>query len=527
MAVPEKAEFMALAERFNLIPVYEEVIADLDTPVSALRKLGETETSFLLESVAGGENLGRYSFLGNSALALLSATGNRVTVRDAAGERSFWAADPLGSLRELMSRFRTAPVPGLPRFFGGAVGYLGYDAVHFFERLPQKPRPVDLDAPDLCFLITDAVLIFDHVRRRLKVVVNAPVDGDAASAYNTAVHRIESLLARLNAPAERPAAYERVTQHPLGAAAEIPAFRSNFERPDFLRAVEACREYIAAGDAFQIVLSQRLSLPLEADPFDVYRVLRGTNPSPYMYYLRLGDLWVVGSSPEVHVRVENGVAQLRPIAGTRPRGRGEAEDMQFERELLADAKELAEHVMLVDLARNDLGRACEYGSVAVDELMGIERYSHVMHIVSNVTGRLAPEKDAFDLLRATFPAGTVSGAPKVRAMEIIDELEPTRRGPYAGAIAYFGFSGNMDSCITIRTAVVKDGWAHVQAGAGIVADSVPEREYEETLNKARAMLTAIDTAHRARAREAARRPGGGLIPVANHGPRRAAGEGQA
>ncbi|HEX6971181.1 MAG TPA: anthranilate synthase component I [Limnochordia bacterium] len=495
MPLPPPNEFAALASKYNFVPVYEEVTADLDTPVSALWKLGETDTTFLLESVTGGEQLGRYSFVGNSAYARFSAQGKRVSITDPAGTRTCTAADPLDCLREEMKSFRVAPLPGLPRFFGGAVGYVAYDAVRLFERLGDGP-PEELGLPDLYFVLTDTVLIFDHARSRLKVVVTVPTAGvSARAAYEAAERRIDAVLDRLARPLPAASAGRWITSEP--PRRRLPAgLESNFTREDFLRAVERCREYIAAGDAFQIVLSQRLRVPFTAEPFDVYRALRGSNPSPYMYYLRCGDVWVVGSSPEVHVRAENGRAQLRPIAGTRPRGRTEAEDEGLERELHADEKERAEHVMLVDLARNDLGRVCEYGSVTVDELMVTERYSHVMHIVSNVTGRLRPDRDAFDLLRATFPAGTVSGAPKVRAMEIIDELEPSRRGLYAGAIAYFGFSGNMDSCIAIRTAVIKDGWAYVQAGAGIVADSVPEREYEESMNKAGAVLAALEAAHR-------------------------------
>lgn len=505
--VPTKEEFLRYAEEAALIPVYTEVIADTETPVSALLKLGPAPYRYILESVERGERLGRYSFVGNTASLIFKSKGNRVFIGrpQAAGGivgafefTEVEAADPFEALRELFRRYRPAPVPGLPRFYGGAVGYLSYDMVRFFERLPET-KPDTLGAPDSYFLFTDTVLIFDHAQRTLKIVVNAHLDGkEPEQAYAEAVSRIEETLERLGGQG---APLPVLTLSGRGAVAFDPAkLSSNFDRASFEDAVRACLEYIRAGDIFQVVLSQRFHVPLKAAPIDLYRALRAVNPSPYMYCLEFPDLAVVGSSPEVMVQLENGIARLRPIAGTRPRGRTPEEDEALAKELLEDAKELAEHVMLVDLGRNDLGRVCEYGSVKVDEMMVVERYSHVMHIVSNVVGRLAPGRDLFDLLRATFPAGTVSGAPKVRAMEIIEELEPVRRGPYAGAIGYFGYSGNMDSCITIRTAVIKDGTAYIQAGAGIVADSDPAREYEETLNKARAMLKAIALAEEAAVR---------------------------
>jgi len=392
----------------------------------------------------------------------------------------------------LLGAYRPAPVSGLPRFYGGAVGYLGYDAVRFMGQLPDG-NPNELGTPDMAFMATDAVLVFDHVSRKIQVVINTPVDGDPGLAYDAAVARIEDIVARLH----RDAGLRPLSELDI-LAAPTPAFQANVSREEFLRAVVRAQEYIAAGDILQVVLSQRLRSGLRRDPFDVYRVLRSVNPSPYMFYLHFGDHQLVGSSPEVMVRLEDGRAQLRPIAGTRPRGATPEEDQRLAAELLADAKERAEHVMLVDLGRNDLGRVCRYGTVRVDQLMTVERYSHVMHIVSNVSGELAPGQTAFDLLRAAFPAGTVTGAPKVRAMEIIDELETTRRGPYAGAVGYIGFSGNMDSCITIRTVVVQNGHAHVQAGAGVVADSDPEREFDETLNKAQALLKTIALAEEAR-----------------------------
>lgn len=499
--VPSREEFARLAGEATLIPIYTEVIADTETPVSALLKLGDAPFRFILESVERGERLGRYSFVGNTASLVFKSKGNKVYLgRPSHGESEEGCApeivysqrevdDPLDALRELFQAYRPAPVPGLPRFYGGAVGYLSYDMVRFFERLPDaNPDPVD--APEAYFIFTDLVLIFDHLQRTLKIVVNAHVDGRPPElVYDEAVLRIQETLSRLERQTAPLPALVVSGKHVDGAQA--PGLRSNFERAAFENAVRACKEYIRAGDIFQVVLSQRFEVPIKAAPIDLYRVLRAVNPSPYMYCLQFPDLAVVGSSPEVMVQAENGVARLRPIAGTRPRGKTEAEDEALAQELLHDAKEIAEHVMLVDLGRNDLGRVCEHGSVRVDEMMVIEKYSHVMHIVSNVVGRLAAGRDPFDLLRATFPAGTVSGAPKIRAMEIIDELEPVRRGLYAGAIGYFGYSGNMDSCIAIRTALIKDGIAYIQAGAGIVADSDPAREYEESLNKARAMLKAI------------------------------------
>ena len=491
--IPSRDEFVRLSRDYNLIPVYREFIADMDTPVSALSKLGTGPWAFLLESVIGGERLGRYSFLGNSPLWTFRAWGSRVELGMPGGQRVVETTpDPLARLEELLAAYRPAPVPGLPRFFGGAVGYIGYDAVRLLERIPDD-NPDDLGTPDMAFMVTGPVLVFDHVSRKIQVVVNTLTGADPNADYDAAVDRIERIVDRLHGD---------VGLKPLSGvdirSTAAPGFEANVSRDEFCRAVVRAKEYIAAGDIFQVVLSQRLSAPLRRHPFDVYRVLRSVNPSPYMFYLDFADHQLVGSSPEVMVRLEDGRAELRPIAGTRPRGATPEDDRRLETELLADAKERAEHVMLVDLGRNDLGRVCRFGSVRVDELMVVERYSHVMHIVSNVSGELAPGHTAFDLLRATFPAGTVTGAPKVRAMQIIDELETTRRGPYAGAVGYIGFSGNMDSCITIRTVVVHDGRAHVQAGAGVVADSVPEREYEETLNKARALLKTIALAEEAR-----------------------------
>ncbi|MDH7568526.1 MAG: anthranilate synthase component I [Armatimonadota bacterium] len=489
---PDRDTFRARAARGNLIPVYREILADLETPVSAFRKAASGSYAFLLESVTGGERLARYSFLGADPFLVFQSRGTEVTITE--GERRSRrllrpGEDPLHLLKELLGRYRYVPDPALPPFSGGAVGYLSYDLVRFFEHLPQHAVD-DLHLPDCQLVFTDTLLIFDHVKHKILALCNAQVNGDPDTAYDAAVEKIDALTERLRSPL--PPADPAATR-PTRAVPPGPPV-SNFTHPLFEKAVERAKEYIAAGDAIQVVLSQRFARPLAADPFDVYRALRSLNPSPYMYFLRYGDLHLVGSSPEVLVTEKGGTVTVRPIAGTRPRGESDEEDRQLAAELLADEKERAEHIMLVDLGRNDVGRVARPGSVRVDELMVVEKYSHVMHLVSNVVGELLPGKDAFDVLRACFPAGTVSGAPKVRAMEIIEELEPTRRGPYAGAIGYFSYSGNMDTCITIRTLVLKEGMAYLQAGAGIVADSVPEREYQETVNKARALVRALEMA---------------------------------
>lgn len=492
MYSPDKKEFMELAKTANLIPVYRELIADMETPVSAFMKVADGDYAFLLESVEYGEKVGRYSFVGLSSGAIFSSRGKTVKVRERGAEREYeTATDPIEELKAFMGRYRPGGGGGLPRFYGGAVGYLGYEMVRFIEDIPDT-NPDDLNLPESFFMITDTVLIFDHVKRTVKVVCNAGVGDDPSASYREATERIDAVVGNLSRAVVRPPIE-------LAKPRKAGAVGSNFSKDEFQAAVVRAKEYIARGDVIQVVLSQRLSARAESHPFDVYRVLRSINPSPYMFYLRFGDLCLVGSSPEVMVRGDEGDVELRPIAGTRPRGENEEEDVELERELLSSEKECAEHIMLVDLGRNDIGRVCKKGTVRVSEMMVIERYSHVMHIVSDVVGRLRDDKDNFDLLRATFPAGTVSGAPKIRAMEIIDELENLRRGPYAGAVGYFSFSGNLDTCITIRTIIIKDGTAYVQAGAGIVADSDPAEEYRETMNKAKAMLTAIDIANSIRA----------------------------
>ncbi|MDE2179898.1 MAG: anthranilate synthase component I [candidate division NC10 bacterium] len=490
MLHPSFDEFLRKAEDGNVIPVYREILADMETPVSAFRKIDRGDYAFLLESVEGGEKWGRYSFLGSNPGLVLKAKGATVEVITADGIQSqAIAKDLLEPLKAILQRYRPVRTDDLPRFYGGMVGFLAYDVVRQFERLPTTTKD-DLDLPDALFLLPDTLLIFDNVSHRIKVVSNAFVPEATPrrlrEAYEAAAGKIDGVIEALRRPLE-------VRHKPDGGGEELQLC-STMSHAEFIRAVQRTQEYVRAGDVVQAVISQRLSTKTTADPFDIYRALRTINPSPYMYYLRLGDFRVVGSSPEVLVRLEEGRIDLRPIAGTRPRGRNDAEDLAMERELLADPKERAEHIMLVDLGRNDVGRVAKVGSVGVSELMTVERYSHVMHIVSNVKGLLAEGYDAFDLLRACFPAGTVTGAPKIRAMEIIEELEPVRRGPYAGAVGYFGFSGNMDTCITIRTVVVTNGTAHVQVGAGIVADSDPEREYEETMNKAKGMLKAIQMA---------------------------------
>ncbi|MCO5061767.1 MAG: anthranilate synthase component I [Kiritimatiellae bacterium] len=494
---PDKATFLQKATRGNLIPVWRELLADQLTPVAAYEKLrhflqarGGPIHTFLLESVEGGEHIARYSFLGGGPRSVFTSRGSECEIAYADGRvETMTAADPMEALRAHMANYRPVPDPALPRFYGGAVGYVGYDAIARFEPRVALAEKSVLDWPDVLMAVTDSLLIFDHTRHTLKVVVNALVEDDAATAYENALKQIAALCAALTVPLSHQVLSVQDRPPPMEA-------RSNYTREQFCDTVRKAKDFIRAGDIIQVVLSQRFEVDYSGDPLDVYRAIRCVNPSPYLYCLEFGARAVVGSSPEIHVRNEEGRVEVRPIAGTRPRSEDPARDAALAEELLADPKERAEHIMLVDLGRNDLGRVCQYGTVQVPELMVIERYSHVMHIVSDVVGALAPEHDAYDLMRATFPAGTVSGAPKIRAMEIIGELEPDRRGPYAGAIGYFGFSGNLDSCIAIRTALLDGKKAYVQAGAGIVADSDPDSEYEETRNKARGMLVALALSRR-------------------------------
>ena len=487
---PTFDEFEALGDGARLVPVWRELLFDVDTAVTAYRKLAKPPFGFLLESVVGGEQWARYSFVGTRPTAAWKLQGGVVSLWTAdAGWRDIDTDDPLADLDARLRTRTPAAVAGLPRFWGGAVGYFGYDVVRQIERLPDPP-PDDLGLPDGLFLFTDIVLAIDNLRGRAMAIAAVPVEegidrDELRARYDAAGERTAEVCRRLA---------EGAPPQPLELAAEPerdPEFGSSTSREDFEANVERIREYIHAGDAFQVVLSQRLRFDLRAEPFDLYRALRSLNPSPYLYFLELDGLHLVGSSPEVLVRVEDGTVTVRPIAGTRPRGATPEEERALADDLRADAKELAEHRMLVDLGRNDVGRIAEYGSVRVPDLMVVERYSHVMHLVSQVEGKLRAGLGAIDVFRACFPAGTVSGAPKVRAMEIIDELEPVRRGPYAGAVGYFHYGGlSMDTAITIRTVVATDGAAYVQAGAGIVADSDPASEYDETLNKARALLRA-------------------------------------
>lgn len=499
---PNREAFIKKAKQGNLIPVWKEILADQETPVSAyervrtfLREKDHASHTWMLESVEGGEHIGRYSFIGGNPRAILRARGTSTEIAESGECREVRNADPLSVLKEYMSRYQPVRDPALPRFTGGAVGFLGYDMISVFEpRVPVVKKDV-IGNPDMVMMITNAIIIFDRVNHTMKVVANAYVDGDPDKAYDEALAEIDELCAALLQPVDRVLIDAHLEVEPV-----VP--ESNTTPDEYRSMVAKAQEYIRSGDIIQTVLSQRFEADNTADSLDVYRALRSINPSPYMFCLDLAESALVGSSPEVHVRCEDRRIEVRPIAGTRPRGKTEAEDLALEKELLADPKELAEHVMLVDLGRNDIGRVCEFSSVKVPEQMVIERYSHVMHIVSDVTGMLAPQYDAYDVLRATFPAGTVSGAPKIRAMEIIAELEKTKRGPYAGAVGYFSFDGNLDSCITIRTVVLDKNKAYVQAGAGIVADSVPEMEYQETRNKARGMMKALALAkHYAAARE--------------------------
>jgi anthranilate synthase component 1 len=485
--VPDRAEFGRLAGSADLVPVYREIPFDDETAVTAFSKIADPPFGFLLESVIGGEKWARYSFLGTGAVAAwrLCDREQDVWSPESGWTRSGSTDDPLAALQEVMPGRQVAELPGLPRFWGGAVGYFGYDLVRFFENLP-KPTAAALDVPDALIMFSDVVVAVDKLfDRALVIAVARTGDGSAAEAYDGALARIDSTIDRLRSrPAPGPLR--------LDPEASPARWTSSYDRRDFERDVDRIREYIRAGDVFQVVLSQRLTAELEAEPFQIYRTLRTLNPSPYLFYLDLDGLQLIGSSPEVMVRVENERVIVRPIAGTRPRGLTETEDIELEAELRADEKERAEHLMLVDLGRNDVGRVARYGSVSVPEFMTVERYSHVMHLVTQVEGELQDGLTAFDAFRAAFPAGTVSGAPKIRAMEIIDELEPVRRGPYAGAVGYLSYDRkNLDTAIAIRTILVESGRAHVQAGAGIVADSVPSREYEETLGKAQALLSAL------------------------------------
>jgi anthranilate synthase component 1 len=503
---PDFETFAGLADTADYVPVYRRLLSDVLTPVSAFHKIDEGGSACLFESVVGGEKVGRYSFLAAEPLLTMEAHNHDVSIEHSPDPKStdelrsrlehIETANPLEVLRERVEAIRVAKLPELPPFVGGAVGYAGYDTVRYVEKLPHPPKD-DRKLPDLSFAFYDHMVVFDNVQKTVIVVVLAKVSGERGAgseeraAYDEACRRVDRLVEKLGSSSDALAPIDIAT----GGEVTLK-YESNFTKPEFEDAVRKCVEYIRAGDIFQVVISQRLAVPLAVDPFEVYRTLRVVNPSPFMFFLRTRKCTLVGSSPEIMVRVVEGRVTVRPLAGTRRRGRTEEEDRQLADELLADPKERAEHVMLVDLGRNDVGRVAKYGSVEVSDVMVIERYSHVMHITSNVTGQLTDDRDAFDALAACLPAGTVSGAPKVRAMQIIDEIEPHRRGPYAGAVGYIDFAGNMDTCIALRTIVVQDVTAYIQAGAGIVADSVPEHEYEETLNKARGLLKAIEITQR-------------------------------
>ena len=510
MFSPTLEEFLKLAGQGNLIPVTCRLLADVETPLSAYRKIRGQGESFLFESVEGGEHLGRYSFVGCNPRAVIRQTGDRIEVIENGrvvenflvrrtgvapvselknGDRQDACPtvhDGLEVVERVMKKYRAVALPGLPRFTGGAVGFIGYEFIHDVEPVVPRPPQDELGTPTMVFLIADQLLIFDRAAQTITILVNAILDDaeSPADTYENATSEIDRIVSLLEQPSEH---------HPVTVPDEVPAmpFESNQTKEKFSANVLKAKEFITAGDIIQVVGSQRFSAPVQASPLDIYRAVRSINPSPYMFLLELDGFSLVGASPEIHVRCEDGRVEIRPIAGTRQRGQTPAEDLALEKELLADPKERAEHVMLVDLARNDLGRVCDFGSVQVKDLMVVERYSHVMHIVTQVEGKLSTDKTPYDLMRATFPAGTVSGAPKIRAMQIIAELEQTARGPYAGCVGYFSFNGNLDTCITLRTALIKDGRAYVQAGGGWVNDSTPEGEFQETVNKSMAMRKAV------------------------------------
>ncbi len=489
MYCPNKKDFLKKAKTANIIPIYKEIVADMETPVSAYKKLDKGKYSYLLESVEGGERLGRYSFLGISPSIVFESKGKKITlIRDKKKTSFKTKQDPLYEIKKIMNEFRFSKDHNLPRFCGGFVGYMAYDMVRFFEDIPDE-NPDKLNLADSIFILADELLVFDRVNHSIKVVINAKIGKNPLNAYNNAKKRIDSIINTLKRSSSiKPFSIEEFNKPSLSG------IKSNVSKKEFEEAVKKAKKYIRSGDIIQAVLSQRFEIKLRSKSFDIYRALRSINPSPYMFYLKYGNVKLIGSSPEILVKCENNKIQLRPIAGTRPRGRDEKKDQELERELLKSPKERAEHIMLVDLGRNDVGRVSEFRSVKVDELMVVEKYSHVMHIVSNCSGKLRRNCDQYDVIRAAFPAGTVTGAPKVRAMEIIDELENIKRGPYAGCIGYFGFTGNLDSCITIRTIIAKANKAYIQAGAGIVADSNPSKEYEETRNKAMALIQAVKLA---------------------------------
>lgn len=481
MNIPSRHEYLLLSQEYDLIPVCYEINADMDTPISIFKKISSKGPAYLLESVEGGENLARYSFIGIDPFISFTSSGDESWITSGCDARKV-IGSPLASLEELVSSYRVYKGRGLPRFFGGAVGYLGYGIARYFERINITRENIP-DLPKISFIFAGTVLIFDHVKHTLKIIVNSIPGEKPDKTYDNVEYQLQSVINAV----KNNVSFEKKQINNITAA----PFEANMTRENFIEQVARAKEYIRAGDILQVVLSQRFRIPFQGEPFDVYRKLRALNPSPYLYYLDFGAYQVIGSSPEMLVRVEDDIVETCPIAGTRPRGKDKDTDGDLVEELLGDEKEKAEHLMLVDLGRNDLGKVCKPGSIELPRFMEIEKFSHVMHIVSNVKGQMSSGNNCYDALRACFPAGTVTGAPKVRAMEIIDELEPDGRGIYAGAVGYLGFTGNMDAAIAIRTMVIHDGCAYVQAGAGIVADSDPEKEYEETLNKARALLNTI------------------------------------
>jgi anthranilate synthase component 1 len=491
---PSLKEFLKLSRKANLIPVYKEISADLDTPVSSFLKIKKDDYAFLLESVEGQEKIARYSFLGSNPSLIFKSKGRAIQIiypGKSIIKKFITSTDPLNEIKKIMQDFKTVDIKGLPRFYGGLVGYIGYDMVRFFEEIPDK-NPDDLKLPDSIFILTDTILVFDHVNHTIKIVTNVilPKSNQKLSKiqktkiYNGAIKKIESIHTNFKQSVMQKEKQDRNFVRNINIT-------SNFKKSEFQDIVKKAKTYIKKGDIIQVVLSQRFKVRIDKEPLDIYRNLRSLNPSPYMFFLKLKEVVLIGSSPEMLVRCEEGLVQTRPIAGTQPRGTTEEEDRKLEQELLNSSKERAEHIMLVDLGRNDLGRVCKSGKVEVSEFMSVERYSHVMHLVTEVRGSLDKRYNVYDILRACFPAGTVSGSPKIRAMEIIDELENLRRGPYAGCVGYFSFSKNLDTCITIRTIIIKDNIAYIQAGAGIVADSIPEKEYFESVNKAKALMEAI------------------------------------
>lgn len=488
MFYPSLDEVRGLSKDYNTIPVSMEVYADMETPISIFKRFEQSKYCFLLESVEGGEKWGRYSIIGRNPFLVVKSFKNKTIIEKEKGEVSEVEGNPVDVIRSLMEKFKGANLPSMPRFTGGAVGFFGYDMIRYYENLPNVPED-DLNLPESHFLFADELLVFDHVKQKIHIIVNLHVNGNIERAYNSVIDRIKSIY---NEILDTRWKINDNFKPDFSKKNTELKYISNISKEQYCENVLKAKQYIKDGDIFQVVLSQRLCVETDQNPFNVYRVLRLINPSPYMYYLKFSDYNIVGSSPEMLARVENGIVETCPIAGTRKRGRTKEEDENLEKELLADTKELAEHTMLVDLGRNDIGRVARYGTVKVKDLMHIERYSHVMHIVTNIQGEIREDKTAFDALMSIMPAGTLSGAPKVRAMEIIDELENVKRGPYGGAIGYLSFNGNLDSCITIRTMIFKDNKAYVQSGAGIVADSVPEKEYEECLNKAKALLKALE-----------------------------------